>query len=243
MKGARPKKKRRTPVTTLSASRGSFAFIAHELKGTLAAAAQNLYALKDGYFGPVSDEQKKVIAASISYVTYYDSLMKNLFLHERFGEKMFAPEKRRVPLSGIITLAADACRKNAADRGMCIETAVGDDIIVDADAPMLTAAFINLIGNAVVHGTDGSIIRVTARNESAAVIDVYNEGTPIAAAGVRKLFKKFSRLANGTNTRGIGLGLYIVRTIIRRHRGSVVCVPRKAGNSFIVTLPRAAQST
>ncbi|MEK6793620.1 MAG: HAMP domain-containing sensor histidine kinase [Spirochaetota bacterium] len=230
-----PKKKK--PAVALPAHR--FAFIAHELKGTLAAAMQNLYALKDGYFGAVSDEQKKIIATSLTYLGYFDSMMKNLFMFERIGEKMFVPVLRPTTLDTVILPAAASIRTIAEQRRLTIGTDIAPGIIVPADSGMLAAAIMNILGNAASYASAGGCITVRAVAQASRVtIDIYNDGTPIAARDVKKLFRKFSRLdRDADHIAGTGLGLFIARAIIKKHRGSIACVPRSTGNSFVITLP------
>jgi signal transduction histidine kinase len=95
----------------------------------------------------------------------------------------------------------------------------------------------NLLGNALEHGVGD--IQVTAEGgEHAVIIRVHNRGASIPTEQIPSLFEPFRR---GTSSRfGLGLGLYIVREIMRAHGGTVeVTSTAEAGTTFITRWPRS----
>ena len=88
----------------------------------------------------------------------------------------------------------------------------------------------NLVGNALEHSTGAVSVRVEADGHDV-VLSVHNDGEPIPPDVLPVLFERFRRGDGGPN--GLGLGLYIVREVIRRHGGSVdVRSSRDAGTTF-----------
>jgi signal transduction histidine kinase len=79
---------------------------------------------------------------------------------------------------------------------------------------------------------------ISARKLEVAVAD---QGLGIPPSALRGVFQRFHRLAHdgARPTRGLGLGLYIVRNVIRAHRGEVHAESEGAGRGsrFVVTLP------
>ena len=98
----------------------------------------------------------------------------------------------------------------------------------------------NLIGNAVMHGVDP--ILVTTRREGDRVItSVHNHGTPIPEAQMATLFDPFTRGAGTERSapKGLGLGLYIAREIVRVHGGTLDGhLDREDGTTFTFSLAR-----
>jgi signal transduction histidine kinase len=76
------------------------------------------------------------------------------------------------------------------------------------------------------------------------VLTVHNQGPPIPEETLPALFEPFRR-GTGQATEhpsGLGLGLYIVREIVRAHDGSIEVASTAAeGTTFTVRLPRAAR--
>lgn len=104
----------------------------------------------------------------------------------------------------------------------------------------------NLVANALKYSPLDSVVRVRTRGEADAVLlEVHNRGEPIPPERLPELFKPLSR---GTakadmQTRSIGLGLYIVDSIVRAHGGTIhVRSTAAEGTLFTVRLPRTPSS-
>lgn len=114
------------------------------------------------------------------------------------------------------------------------------------DAPRLSQAVSNLIGNAVQHGAPGTGIRVeVVATADEVVVSVHNKGSTIPAEEIRQIFSPFKRIPPATEQRtvegSIGLGLYIAQQIALAHGGWIeVRSPDEDGTTFLLHLPRVA---
>jgi signal transduction histidine kinase/CheY-like chemotaxis protein len=110
------------------------------------------------------------------------------------------------------------------------------------DPDRIAQVLTNLVGNALAYSPPGSPVRVrTTCEPGLALLEVHNQGTPISPELLPRLFAPLTRgaPAPGQHSRSIGLGLYIVREIIRGHGGSVeVASSVESGTTFTVRLPR-----
>jgi signal transduction histidine kinase len=97
----------------------------------------------------------------------------------------------------------------------------------------------NLIGNALKHGAPQGAVRVSARAEdSEFVLDVWNDGHPIAPESIDKICEPFWRQSTTGNREGLGLGLYICSQIVRAHGGTLsVTSDEESGTHFTARLP------
>jgi signal transduction histidine kinase len=107
------------------------------------------------------------------------------------------------------------------------------------DPDRLAQVVSNLVGNAIDHGAVGKPIevRVAADGPTAVRLTVHNEGAAIPAALVPVIFDRFQR---GTATRrsGLGLGLFITKTIVLAHGGKITLESTSdAGTTVSVRLP------
>ena len=114
------------------------------------------------------------------------------------------------------------------------------------DADRLAQVIGNLLGNAFQHGAPGGTVRLRTRGTSDdVVIEVQNEGQPIPAADLARLFRPFER-GQGTvpsSARSVGLGLYISEQIVAAHGGTIsVRSTAQAGTVFTVRLPRRVEA-
>jgi signal transduction histidine kinase len=101
----------------------------------------------------------------------------------------------------------------------------------------------NLIGNALQHGSNNSAVKLTLRGEADSVrLTVHNDGAPIPPEALPTIFDPLVRSAdealNGPTT-SLGLGLFIVKEVVKAHQGTIDVSSNEAdGTMFTVVLPR-----
>ena len=115
-----------------------------------------------------------------------------------------------------------------------------DGAVVVGDAALLERVVGNLVENAVRHNVDAGWIAVSTRAlpaERAVELVVASSGPVLDPARVPALFEPFRRGADRVGT-GSGLGLSIVRAVVRSHGGTVAAEPVEGGGlSVRVVLP------
>ena len=110
------------------------------------------------------------------------------------------------------------------------------------DGDRVAQVLTNLVSNALHYGAPGTPIQVRTRGEAeVGLLEVHNEGPPIAADVLPRLFQPLQRGEGGdAGQRSVGLGLYIVDQLVRAHGGSIeVHSAPGEGTLFRVRLPRA----
>ena len=116
------------------------------------------------------------------------------------------------------------------------------DTLGEWDPDRLSQVAANLVTNAIKYSPEGSAVTVRTRGETdSVVLEVHNWGEGIAPERIPELFKPLSRGAGVVDlqTRSIGLGLYIVDSIVRAHGGTVEArSSQEEGTTFLVRLPR-----
>jgi two-component system, OmpR family, sensor kinase len=110
------------------------------------------------------------------------------------------------------------------------------------DAKLLFQAFSNLLSNAVKYSPAGGGIEVTMESSpDQVVIAVSDRGIGIPASDLEHLFERYHRGSNVSGIVGTGVGLYLAKTAVELHHGSVEVQSREGeGACFTVRLPRAA---
>jgi two-component system heavy metal sensor histidine kinase CusS len=167
-----------------------------------------------------------------------------LFL-ARSEHQALAGQLQRQPLAAADELArqADYFADLAEERGLRL--ACRGDAPLLAEPAMLRRALANLIANALRHARPGSVIELSARTEPGgdggfAVLEVTNEGEPLPAAVMARLFDRFYRAddARQADSGSSGLGLAIVRAILALHGGTAEALQPVPGRiTFRLRLP------
>ena len=117
------------------------------------------------------------------------------------------------------------------------------DIIVLGNQEELRTAVANVINNAVKYsGAEKDIqVDVLTPNIDTVLLRVQDKGVGIPRSELGRIFKRFYRAQKSASTvRGTGLGLFIVRSIARRHGGEVTAesAGEGRGSTFTIRLPR-----
>src|SRR5262245_23871262 len=116
--------------------------------------------------------------------------------------------------------------------------------IVIGDDDELKAAVWNLIDNAVKYsGTDVHVRVVLQEQDGRLAVQVTDTGAGISPVDLKRIFRRFYRVPPNVAVRakGSGLGLFIVRSVARRHGGRAFAESQGAGrgSTFTILLPRA----
>jgi signal transduction histidine kinase len=117
---------------------------------------------------------------------------------------------------------------------------------VIGDADELKAAVWNLIDNAVKYSPGAINVRVelTELEGQRLAVRVHDEGVGISPAELKRVFKRFYRIppAVAVRAKGSGLGLFIVRSVARKHGGRAFAESAGAGHgsTFTLMLPGAS---
>lgn len=147
-----------------------------------------------------------------------------------------------VSLLEVIREVVDSHADEAAFHGVSLEVHAQEPLIGHWDAQALEEVVSNLVSNAMKYGGAGPVtIRAYADGPGWACISVSDCGPGISEAQRHRIFEKFERLVEGTETRnGFGLGLWIVGQLVAAHGGSIhIGTAPGAGAVFTIRLPLA----
>jgi two-component system sensor histidine kinase SenX3 len=121
----------------------------------------------------------------------------------------------------------------------------GDRPAVLGDAEELKAVIANLLDNAVKYSFQSVRVAVelSSTNDRQILVKVRDRGLGIPSDQLKRIFRRFYRVPRRDllRVRGTGLGLFIVRSIVRRHSGRVLAesAGEGQGSTFTIQLPRA----
>jgi signal transduction histidine kinase len=178
----------------------------------------------------------------------------------RLGPSLLATNERSVRLiDGLLVLARseqDVIERTTVDLAELASVAVEQEqqealahevtVTVDlrpapvAGNPVLVERLAaNLVQNAIRYSPPGAEAIVgTGRRDGHSILRVENPGAPLRQYEIDEMFEPFRRGGGRTSSRGVGLGLSIVRSVARAHGGRVVASPRDGGGLVVrVELP------
>jgi signal transduction histidine kinase len=125
------------------------------------------------------------------------------------------------------------------------EEVQGDSAQVNGDSEELRTAVSNVIDNAIKYSGEkvAVSVRVEVPDEKHVRLSVRDEGVGVPSEELKRIFKRFYRVPHRSlsHVKGTGLGLFIVRTIAKKHGGRVYAESRGDGHgtTVILQLPRS----
>jgi len=170
-------------------------------------------------------------------------LIDNLLESVRIESGRDSIRHRPVALDEVVEEAVDSTAALLAQRGQTIEVELPYPLpTLQGDAPRLVQVFVNLLANANKYGPSGSAVRVGgAVEEGAVTLWVEDEGPGLPEGAGRSVFDRFVRASGDEEPEasGMGLGLWIVQSIVERHGGRVEARREGSVTRMRVTLPRS----
>jgi len=144
-----------------------------------------------------------------------------------------------VDVATLVAEVIDLYEDTADEARVAVSASVAPGLVVSADRDRLRQALANLMDNAIKYTPAGGRVEVAAAREGASVvIRVRDTGAGIPAHDLPRIFDRLYRGDQSRATRGLGLGLSLVRAYIEAHGGtaSVDSTPGK-GATFAIRLP------
>jgi signal transduction histidine kinase len=149
----------------------------------------------------------------------------------------------RIELGAVIERCVERVRTLHKVSAEALAYRPGQPVTIVGDADEVQAAVSNLIDNAVKYS--GSDVRVTVETATVdgkyVALRVTDHGPGIEKTELKRIFKRFYRVpgAVATRVKGTGLGLYIVRSVAKRHGGRVWAESEGPGRgaTFVLQLP------
>ena len=197
--------------------------ISHDLRTPLTSISGNAGVLM-GNSKVLDEEQKKAL-----YTDIYDdsmwliNLVENMLSITRIDNGTLNLTMQPEILEEVITEALLHVNRNSVEHK--IETILDDELLMaKMDSRLIVQVLINIVDNAIKFTPPGSHITVSARRKNRMVlVEIADDGPGISDEVKGKLFDMFYTANNirGDGRRGLGLGLYLCKSIIDAHGGKI----------------------
>ncbi len=212
--------------------------VSHELKTPLTSIQGFSQAILDG---TAAEPETVERAAHIIHdeAERMRRMVDELLSLARFDAGQVQMTQEPVDLGALLARCVERLAPQAEAAGDELLLSAPEGLFVNGDADWLTQVFVNLLDNAIRHTRDGRV-EVTAHRTGdwieAAVTDT-GEGIPSQELG--RIFERFYRADKSRRRKGgVGLGLPIVREVVRLHGGDVTAESVLGlGSRFTVRLP------
>ncbi|HEY6488582.1 MAG TPA: ATP-binding protein [Terracidiphilus sp.] len=214
------------------------AVASRKLRDPLLQLRRGLYALSQGFGGPLEPLQAELVVAASNESEKLNELMTDLIEVAELdtGKRELHPDRLR-PLP-LLNEARDRYCEEAAEKHIRVEVQGFADLsFVQADRRAVRSIFDNLLSNALRYTPpEGEILLAAEELKNFVQFTVRDSGRGIEADRLGKLFDRF----NAFSDTGTGLGLALVRRLVESLGGQIAAESRLGhGTTFRFTLPVA----
>jgi len=151
-----------------------------------------------------------------------------------------------VAMNWLIQEVAEQQAVDLSDNGLSLDLKLEPNLPeIMGDVPQLERVIWNLVSNAIKFTPKNGKITITSEvSDNHVCVKVRDTGIGVPSDELPLLFSEFRRLKGSGTTEGTGLGLYIVKNIVKGHGGTVdVKSELGAGATFILRFPIAGKLT
>lgn len=205
------------------AQRSFVANVSHELKTPMTTIGGFIDGILDGTIPP--EQQKSylmIVSNEIRRLSRTVVSMLNLSKIEA-GEVSIAPVRYDVGKQIFDTLLS--FEKQINDKNINVEGFEDmGSVTINADKDLIQQVIYNLVDNAVKFTPENGVISISAKNEEEkTVVSIKNTGAGVSDEEISRIFERFYKVdkSRSYDVKGVGLGLYIVKTIVNMHNGEI----------------------
>ena len=199
--------------------------ISHEFRTPLAAQLASIELLQDGIGTMQPDAQRQLVGSLHRGTQRLAWLIDNLLESVRIDAGQLGIRHQEVTFEDVVVGARELIEPLVEQRGQRIAAELDANTpVIRGDQQRLTQVLVNLLANASKFGPADSTIRIASRANGAALeFWVEDEGAGPSNPDDGALFEQFHRSGGekDPDESGLGVGLFIVRSIVERHGGTV----------------------
>ena len=217
--------------------------VTHELKTPIASIKLYLETLKSRELA--EEKRQEFYDVMLADSNRLLSTVEQVLQASRSHEKERSRNISEVEISKILRETIEIIRlRYHLENDVISLTVASENAKVSGDADELQTVFLNLLDNAVKYSRDLVKIIVKMRTTQQNKVEIYikDNGIGIPPEYLKRIFKRFYRVSNASTseTKGTGLGLFIVNSIIKKHGGRIIAKSRgeNRGTSFLVQFPK-----
>lgn len=222
------------------AKKSFVANVSHELKTPMTTIGGFVDGILDGTIPrEKEDEYLRTVSSEVKRLSRLVVAMLNLSKIES-GEISIKPVKYNVSSQIIEVLLS--MEQRLEEKNISVEGLEKiSEIKICADRDLLHQVIYNLLDNAVKFTPDGGTIEFLGKHENdATTLTVRNSGQGISDGEISRIFERFYKVdqSRSFDVKGVGLGLYIVKTIVNMHEGKITADSKEGEyTEFTFTIP------
>lgn len=221
--------------------------VSHQLRTPLNAVRWNLEMMLTEQMGKLRPEQKEFLRltyqSDVEVIRRIDDLLTAMDIEE----KRINLKKQELSFGGLFDSVWNVWREKGKYKNIHFEfePSVASKTVITVDADRLRSAIDKLVDNAVTYSHDGGrIIAKIKKQAGNVVLTIEDHGIGVPKEEQKRLFQRFYRASNASTMKAdaSGLGLFIAKSFVRKHGGTIVLKSKEGkGTTVVLRIPIATK--
>lgn len=211
--------------------------VTHELRSPLAAVKLQLQTLASR---DLNEENRRMLyQRALTDTDRLEKLVENLLLVNKVESGKLPEEHVQIDLGDFVQDLLKRYYTELYQSGK-IKLQIDDNSSILFDTLPLQSVVFNLVDNALKYGNNTEVVLTIEAAKGKVHLHVADNGPGVPDSEKSKIFERFYRVGNEEvrKTKGTGIGLYLVKLLVERQRGTIHVSDNKPnGAVFTVTLP------
>ncbi len=223
--------------------------LSHELRTPLTAARGYTDLVKMLDATNLSEQSLEYLDVSLKNLSILEHMINEVIEVSVVSSNQFSIDAVEVNLTDVLEEAAAHWQPTMAQRDLEFEIDIPDSVLcVEGDAELLKQVFGHVLRNAYSYTLPGNgVALIVEASEDDVVVSIVDKGVGIDDDEINRVFERMYRGrsadAGPTDSRGLGLGLYLTQQIIEAHNGTVTLRSKpEVGTLVEITLPLSKRS-
>jgi signal transduction histidine kinase/ActR/RegA family two-component response regulator len=197
------------------------ALLSHELRNPLGAIKTALHILKGGSFSDI--QRQRALGIVERQTNHQIRLVDDLLDLNRISQGKIELKRERIDLREPVKSAIEAFRAAIESKAIKFQFDGPDrEVLASADPMRIEQIVSNLLGNALKSTTSGDSLEIgLTQQQDVAIISVRDTGAGIETSRLDRLFELFSQGTSGPTNAGLGIGLWLAKTLTEMHAGTI----------------------
>lgn len=219
--------------------------ISHDFRSPLTSIRGYVQAVMDGTIPP--EKYDKYLNVVLTETDRLTKLTNDILLLSKMENKVLVPEREDFDLHEMIRNMLLQFEQKILDKGIQLTLLIAqEDISVNADYNQINRTITNLLDNAIKFcSPNDEIIVETSIEGEKVLVSIKDTGPGISEEDIKHIWTRFHKAdrSRGMDKKGVGLGLSIVREIVKAHGETIEVYSQLGkGTSFVLTLQLSDQS-
>ena len=187
----------------------------------------------------IGEDVRNSIEKSIREIKSLSTMAENLLILARADAHQLTINKIPFRFDELIIEVVSGFNKIALSSNIKFRIDVASSVVINADKGLIKRLLNNALDNALKYSDENSTIEINlSDNDTSVTLEISSHGRTLSKQETNQIFNRFQRMEKSRTTKGYGLGMPIIKTIVQAHNGSVDFTSENGKNSLKISFPK-----